>query len=184
MTERILAVDDGEAIRDIVSSMLVDAGYKCRQAGSGNEALAVLNCDERDREFSSCNRHIPPRLVSGQPVVVLALNDHDGRSVVIPHVLDRDRQLISGCRPYGMSSEAGSVRNEVDKNRLPLPPVPVFPAEPTAAAGSAEPANAGKSVIVQHDDVGMFRSSCSCAPALGSKLIWFRPMVNWERSTQ
>ena len=46
MTERILVVDDEEAIREIVSFMLVDAGYKCRQAGSGDEALAVLDSGE------------------------------------------------------------------------------------------------------------------------------------------
>ena len=40
--ERILVVDDEEPIRDIVSSMLTAANYKCRQAGSGLEALALL----------------------------------------------------------------------------------------------------------------------------------------------
>ena len=41
--ERILVVDDEEAIREIVSSMLTSAGYACSQAGSGIEALDVLN---------------------------------------------------------------------------------------------------------------------------------------------
>jgi putative nucleotidyltransferase with HDIG domain len=41
-TERILVVDDEESIREIVSSMLNAAGYKCVQAHSGNSALAVL----------------------------------------------------------------------------------------------------------------------------------------------
>src|SRR6266576_2891751 len=40
--DRILVVDDEESIREIVSSMLTTAGYKCHQAGSGNEALALL----------------------------------------------------------------------------------------------------------------------------------------------
>lgn len=40
--ERILVVDDEETIREIVSSMLATAGYKCRQAASGAEALALL----------------------------------------------------------------------------------------------------------------------------------------------
>ncbi|HYX69389.1 MAG TPA: HD domain-containing phosphohydrolase [Terriglobales bacterium] len=40
--ERILVVDDEDAIREIVSSMLAAAGYKCTQACSGIEALAVL----------------------------------------------------------------------------------------------------------------------------------------------
>ena len=44
--ERILVVDDEEAIREIVTSMLTSASYKCRQAGSGTEALALLESGE------------------------------------------------------------------------------------------------------------------------------------------
>jgi len=44
--ERILVVDDEDSIREIVSSMLTAAGFQCRQAGSGVEALAVLNTGE------------------------------------------------------------------------------------------------------------------------------------------
>ena len=44
--ERILVVDDEEAIREIVSSMLGSANYSCRQAGSGVEALALLESGE------------------------------------------------------------------------------------------------------------------------------------------
>ncbi len=44
--ERILVVDDEETIREIVSSMLTTAGYKCRQAASGTEALALLESGE------------------------------------------------------------------------------------------------------------------------------------------
>jgi len=46
MPDRILVVDDEEAIREIVGSMLSSAGYACKQAGSGMEALAVLNSGE------------------------------------------------------------------------------------------------------------------------------------------
>src|SRR5256885_1900850 len=46
MPDRILVVDDEEAIREIVSSMLTSAGYSCNQAGSGMEALSVLNSGE------------------------------------------------------------------------------------------------------------------------------------------
>ncbi len=44
--ERILIVDDEEAIREVVHSMLSMAGYQCRQAASGLEALAVLETEE------------------------------------------------------------------------------------------------------------------------------------------
>jgi putative nucleotidyltransferase with HDIG domain len=46
MAERILVVDDEEAIREIVSSMLHNAGYETRQASSGVEALSVINSGE------------------------------------------------------------------------------------------------------------------------------------------
>jgi putative nucleotidyltransferase with HDIG domain len=46
MPDRILVVDDEEAIREIVSSMLTFAGYSCLQAASGVEALAILNSGE------------------------------------------------------------------------------------------------------------------------------------------
>jgi putative nucleotidyltransferase with HDIG domain len=44
--DRILVVDDEEAIREIVTSMLRTANYQCRQAASGDEALALLNSGE------------------------------------------------------------------------------------------------------------------------------------------
>src|SRR5437763_4850014 len=45
-TDRILVVDDEEPIREIVSSMLTLANYKCKQAASGLEALALLESGE------------------------------------------------------------------------------------------------------------------------------------------
>src|SRR5271163_2451657 len=46
MADRILVVDDEEPIREIVASMLTTAGYRCKHAGSGIEALAVLTSGE------------------------------------------------------------------------------------------------------------------------------------------
>ncbi len=46
LAERILVVDDEEAIREIVCSMLAAANYKTRQASSGLKALALLDAGE------------------------------------------------------------------------------------------------------------------------------------------
>ena len=46
MPDRILVVDDEEPIREIVASMLSTAGYLCKEAGSGMEALAILTSGE------------------------------------------------------------------------------------------------------------------------------------------
>jgi putative nucleotidyltransferase with HDIG domain len=52
-SDRILVVDDEEAIREIVSSMLVGAHFQARQAASGVEALALLESgDEFDLVLS------------------------------------------------------------------------------------------------------------------------------------
>lgn len=45
--ERILVVDDEDAIREIVCSMLTAAHYQCSQASSGRNALALLESGER-----------------------------------------------------------------------------------------------------------------------------------------
>src|ERR1700731_2641420 len=47
MPDRILVVDDEEPIREIVASMLGTAGYACKQAASGMEALALLDSGEQ-----------------------------------------------------------------------------------------------------------------------------------------
>jgi DNA-binding NtrC family response regulator len=45
--ERILVVDDEEPIREIICSMLTSAGYRCRTANDGLEALAMLDSGEQ-----------------------------------------------------------------------------------------------------------------------------------------
>ena len=45
-SDRILVVDDEEAIREIVTSMLTSARFNARQASSGTEALALLDSGE------------------------------------------------------------------------------------------------------------------------------------------
>jgi putative nucleotidyltransferase with HDIG domain len=45
-SERILVVEDEDAIREIVCSMLTAANYKTRQASSGLKALAILDAGE------------------------------------------------------------------------------------------------------------------------------------------
>jgi response regulator RpfG family c-di-GMP phosphodiesterase len=45
-SDRILVVDDEESIREIVTAMLSTANYQCKQAGSGLEALALLESGE------------------------------------------------------------------------------------------------------------------------------------------
>src|ERR1700721_3219741 len=43
MARRGLVVEDDEAVRKIIVSMLTGADYECREAGDGIEALALLD---------------------------------------------------------------------------------------------------------------------------------------------
>ena len=43
--ERILVVDDENSIREVVCSILNQAGFECRPVTSGEEALALLHSD-------------------------------------------------------------------------------------------------------------------------------------------
>jgi len=45
--ERILVVDDVEAVRELISLILTGAGYECRTVRSGCEALALLEAGEQ-----------------------------------------------------------------------------------------------------------------------------------------
>jgi CheY-like chemotaxis protein len=49
---RILVVDDEEPLRGIVVSMLVTAGFECREAANGLDALRLLRNAAQDRTFS------------------------------------------------------------------------------------------------------------------------------------
>lgn len=44
--QRILVVDDETAIRDVMCSILMQAGYECHPVSSGRDALAVLRSNE------------------------------------------------------------------------------------------------------------------------------------------
>jgi CheY-like chemotaxis protein len=45
--ERILIVEDTEAVRELISLILTEAGYECQAVGSGCEALGLLEAGER-----------------------------------------------------------------------------------------------------------------------------------------
>lgn len=45
--QRILVVDDETAVRDVMCSVLLQAGYECHPVSSANDALAVLRSNEK-----------------------------------------------------------------------------------------------------------------------------------------
>ena len=57
-SERILVVNDEEAVREIVASMLTSAGYQYKTAADGLEALALLDSGE-EFDLLLCNLMMP-----------------------------------------------------------------------------------------------------------------------------
>jgi DNA-binding NtrC family response regulator len=57
-SERILLVNDEEAVRAIVASMLTSAGYQYKLAADGLEALALLDSGE-EFDLLLCNLMMP-----------------------------------------------------------------------------------------------------------------------------
>ena len=94
--ERILVVDDEEAIREIVCSMLASAGYRCKQAGSGLEALDVLDAGE------------PSELILSD----LMMADMDGLGL-LERVKERfpDMPVIMVTAVHDISVALGALRN-------------------------------------------------------------------------
>ena len=81
MAERILIVEDEEVMRDLLSSILSSAGYECRTAGGGLEALAVLDSGE---EFALVvSTLIMPRMDG-----IALLERIKGRSLNLPVVFE------------------------------------------------------------------------------------------------
>ncbi len=96
--ERILVVNDEEPIREIISSMLTTAGYVCRTAADGLQALTMLDSGE-EFDLVLCNLMMPS--LDGMGL----LERIHGRFPNMPFVLE------SGCKDFyvfGMALRNGA----------------------------------------------------------------------------
>lgn len=89
----VLVVDDDDAIRTLISRVLLRAQYEVAQAGNGSEALAKL----RQRRFQTVVLDLMMPVMSGFEVVeYLRTNDDAGAPciVVVSAAGERDLQSI------------------------------------------------------------------------------------------
>src|SRR5438046_10203875 len=126
MSDRILVVDDEEAIREIVSSMLTFAGYSCLQAASGMEALAVLNSGEEfelmlsdlmmaELDGIGLLERTKERFPDMPVVMVTAVHDISVALAALPHgVYD---YLL---KPFEREQLLATVRRALENRRLKL----------------------------------------------------------------
>ncbi len=90
----VLVVDDDDAIRTLISRVLLRADYDVAQAGNGSEALAKL----RGRRFQTVVLDLMMPVMSGFEVVeYLRTNDDAGAPwiVVVSAAGERDLQSIT-----------------------------------------------------------------------------------------
>ncbi len=91
--ERILVVDDEEAIRGIISSILTLAGYQCRTVTGGPEALALL---ESGAKFDLMLTDLMNPLMDGLSLLVRAKERFPDMSVVVASAV-RDDDAVRAC---------------------------------------------------------------------------------------
>ena len=89
-SERILVVNDEEAVRELVASMLTSAGYQYKPAADGLEALALLDSGE-EFDLLLCNLMMPN--LNGMEL----LERTKGRFPDMPFVLETGTHDISVC---------------------------------------------------------------------------------------
>ena len=100
MPTRILIVDDEETIRDIQSSMLSDAKYKCVQTANGKEALELLDSGEK---FDLVISNIMMAPIDGIELLKTTKERYPGIPVLIANPL-HDEDVIKATYDLGAYS--------------------------------------------------------------------------------
>jgi putative nucleotidyltransferase with HDIG domain len=124
--DRILVVDDEEAIREIVCSMLTAANYKCAQASSGQKALAVLDSGEEfelmlsdlmmaDLDGIGLLERTKERYPDMPVVMVTAVHDI---SVALKAIRDGAYDYL--LKPFEREQLLATVRRALENRRLKL----------------------------------------------------------------
>jgi len=124
--DRILVVDDEDAIREIVCSMLSIANYRCAQASSGRKALAMLDSGE---EFELMLSDLMMAEMSGTDLlektkerypdmpVVMVTAVHD-ISVALKAIRDGAYDYL--LKPFEREQLLATVRRALENRRLKL----------------------------------------------------------------
>ena len=124
--ERILVVDDEETIREIVSSMLTHANYKCRQAASGLEAIALLDSGE---EFELMLSDMMMPIMDGEALLAATKERFPDMPVVMVTAMHDISVALNSIRngaydyllkPFDREQLLATVRRALENRRLKL----------------------------------------------------------------
>jgi signal transduction histidine kinase/ActR/RegA family two-component response regulator len=120
-TERVLLVDDDEIVRTTVALMMEDLGYTVIEAGSGAEALAILERGEKvDLLFTDV---VMPGAINGRQLAdrarasdsnlrVVFTSGYTENAIVHNGQLDAGTELLS--KPYNRDQLAAKLRRVLD----------------------------------------------------------------------
>jgi signal transduction histidine kinase/ActR/RegA family two-component response regulator len=120
-TERVLLVDDDEIVRTTVALMMEDLGYSIVEAGSGAEALAILERGEKvDLLFTDV---VMPGAINGRQLAdrardldsnlrVVFTSGYTENAIVHNGQLDAGTELLS--KPYNRDQLAAKLRRVLD----------------------------------------------------------------------
>jgi putative nucleotidyltransferase with HDIG domain len=122
--DRILVVDDEDSIREIVCSMLTAAGYHCRQAGSGTDAMALLANGE---EFSLMLTDLMMRDLDGIGLLEQTKNKYPEMPVIMVTAVHDISVALAAIRngaydyllkPFEREQLLAAVRRAIETRRL------------------------------------------------------------------
>lgn len=98
MAIRILAVNDEEAVRNIISSMLTSAGYECQAVESGLDALAMFAAGEQFELLLTDMLNWP---MDGLSLVLRTKEKHPDMPVVVTSAV-HDGTVVEECLRHGV----------------------------------------------------------------------------------
>src|SRR6266568_1577964 len=104
----------------------------------------------RFRDLS--DRHVPPRFIARDRIVIVGLHDHDRGASLFFQSSQSLRQLLVSSRSHSMHAQTGRISHEIDRNYdadFSLITILISRAESSTAASAAQAADAGESRIVE-----------------------------------
>ncbi len=122
--ERILVVDDEELIREIICSVLDQAGFECRPVTSGTEALNVLHSDDG---YSAVVSDVIMDGMDGLTLLAKIRREHPDLPVVMVTAVHDISVALAAIRngaydyllkPFEREQLLASVRRAVENRRL------------------------------------------------------------------
>src|ERR1051326_646761 len=124
--ERILIVDDEDAIREVVSSMLTSANFVCTQAQSGKEALALLQSGD---EFELMLSDMMMPVMDGEALLAATKERFPDMPVVMVTAMHDISIALNSIRngaydyllkPFDREQLLATVRRALENRRLKL----------------------------------------------------------------